>query len=147
MKVARQELVNQGRPISARDLVTMVTSRAASVAGLGDQLGSIEVGRAADLVVLARTDTDPYESVCDSAPSEVELVLIGGDLAYGRTDWVTQLAGNAVDPRLERVIAWGRPMLLDTGFEAHPDGTDGTRLQQLRADLTAAYPPVGPIWA
>jgi 5-methylthioadenosine/S-adenosylhomocysteine deaminase len=147
MKVARQELANQGRPIAAEDLVAMVTSGAAAVASLGDQLGSIAVGRAADVVVLARRDTDAYESVCESVPGDVELVLIGGDLVYGRADWVTQLAQDPTDPRLEPVIAWGRPMLLDTGFEANPDGSSGTTLQQLRADLTAVYPPVGPIWA
>jgi 5-methylthioadenosine/S-adenosylhomocysteine deaminase len=147
MKVARQELANQGRPITARELVAMVTSGAAAVAGLADRLGSLEVGRAADLVVFARADADPYESVCASTPNDVELVLIGGDLVYGRQDWVAQLAQDPNDPRLERVFAWGRPMLLDTGFEAHPDGSDGARLQQLRAALITTYPQVGPIWA
>lgn len=147
MKVARQELLNQGHPVTARELVDMVTSGAADVAGLSDRLGSLEVGRAADIVVFARADSDPYESVCASAPSDVELVLIGGDLVYGRADWVGQLAQDPNDSRLEPVVAWGRPMVLDTGFEAHPDGSDGTRLQQLRADLTSTYPQVGPIWA
>jgi hypothetical protein len=38
-------------------------------------------------------------------------------------------------------------MLLDTGFEGSPDGSIGTRLQDLRAALTTSYPQVGPIWA
>jgi hypothetical protein len=38
-------------------------------------------------------------------------------------------------------------MLLDTGYEGNPDGTDGTRLQALRTALTTSYPQVGPIWA
>jgi cytosine/adenosine deaminase-related metal-dependent hydrolase len=147
MKVARQELTNQGHPVTARQLVDMVTSGAAAVAGLADELGSLAVGRAADLVVFARADTDAYESVCASTPNDVELVLIGGDLVYGRTDWVGQLAADPASPRLEPVFAWGRPMLLDTGFEGQPDGTDGTRLQALRSALTTTYPQVGPIWA
>jgi cytosine/adenosine deaminase-related metal-dependent hydrolase len=147
LKVARQELANQGHPLTARQLVEMVTSGAAAVAGLDDKLGSLELGRAADLVVFARADSDPYESVCDSTPNDVELVLIGGDLVYGRKDWVELLAADPTDPRLELVLAWGRPMLLDTGFQGNPDGTDGTRLRQLRTDLTTTYPQVGPIWA
>jgi hypothetical protein len=66
---------------------------------------------------------------------------------YGRKDWVELLAADPTDPRLELVLAWGRPMLLDTGFQGNPDGTDGTRLRQLRTDLTTTYPQVGPIWA
>ena len=89
MKVARQELVEQDHPVSAEELVTMVTSGAARVAGLAGKLGSLEVGRVADLVVMARQDDDVHESVCDSTPADVELVMIGGDVAYGRADWVT----------------------------------------------------------
>ena len=80
----------------------MVTSGAADVAALGDKLGRLEVGRAADLVVMARQDDDAYESVCASTPADVELVLIGGDVAYGRAEWVTTLAADAADPDLER---------------------------------------------
>ena len=101
----------------------------------------------ADLVVMARQDDDVYESVCDSTPADVELVMIGGDVAYGRTEWVTQLAADATDPDLEPVIAWGRPMLLDTSFEVNPGGDPTPRLAQIRTALTKIYPPVGPIWA
>jgi len=39
-------------------------------------------------VVMARNDDDAYESVCSATPADVELVMIGGDVAYGRRDWV-----------------------------------------------------------
>jgi hypothetical protein len=147
MKVAREELADQGRAISAPDLVAMVTSGAAEIAGLGDKLGSLEVGRPADVLVLSRCDPDPFESVCSSTPNDVQLVLIGGDLAYGRADWMRTLAADPADPTLEPVLAWGRPMLLDTSYQGQPDGAPTPRLAQLRADLTSNYPPVGPIWA
>ena len=89
MKVARQELVEQEHPVSAEELVTMVTSgRRATSPASAAKLGSLEVGRVADLVVLARQDDDVHESVCDSTPADVELVMVGGDVAYGRADWV-----------------------------------------------------------
>jgi hypothetical protein len=147
MKVARQELVNQGHPITARELVTMVTTGAADVAALGDKLGRLQVGRAADLVVMARQDDDAYESVCASTPADVELVMIGGDVAYGRADWVTTLAADPADPDLEPVVAWGRRMLLDTGFEVTPGEEPTPRLSAIRQALTSVYAPVGPIWA
>ena len=147
MKVARQELVNQGHPVEARELVEMVTSGAARIAALDDHLGTLERGRPADLVVLARNHPDPYESVCESIPNDVELVLIGGDIVYGRDDWVRTLAPTVVDDRLEPVLAWGRRMLLDTSFEQHPDEDPTPRLQELRDHLVQVYPQVGPIWA
>jgi cytosine/adenosine deaminase-related metal-dependent hydrolase len=147
MQVARQELLDQGHPIAARDLVTMVTSGAAEVAGLGDVLGRLEVGRAADLVVMARHDDDAHESVCASTPADVQLVMIGGDVTYGRRDWVRTLAADPDDPDLEPVLAWGRRMLLDTSFEVNPGPDPTPRLAQLRRSLTSVYPPVGPIWA
>ena len=147
MKVARQELAAQGRRITSRQLVNMVTSGAADVAGLGDKLGRLKPGRAADLVVMARQDADAYESVCASTPADVELVMIGGDMVYGREQWVTDLAADAADPNFERVIAWGRRMLLDTSFEVNPGPDPTPRLQQLRQSLTSTYPQVGPIWA
>jgi hypothetical protein len=148
MKIARQELTNQGRREQARSLVDMVTADAADIAGLGDRLGRIETGRPADVLVLARRDDDAYESVCRSTAMDVELVTIGGDLSYGRTDWVQVLAADSASPALEPVIAWGRPMMLDVSWRANPgEGDTMTTLSQLRADLTRLYPPVGPIWA
>jgi cytosine/adenosine deaminase-related metal-dependent hydrolase len=147
LKVARQELVDQNRPLTAKQLVTMVTSGAADVAGLGKSLGRLAVGRVADLVVLARQDTNAYESVCSSTPADVRLVMIGGDVAYGRQDWVRTLAADPADPHLEPVLAWGHRMLLDTSFEVNPGEEPTPRLAQIRQALTSVYPPVGPIWA
>ena len=116
MKVARRELARQGHPIGADALVAMVTSVAARVAGLDEHLGSLAAGRVADLVVLERHHEDPYESVCLADPSWVELVCIGGDITYARTDWFEALSGAATGPTIEDVTAWGKPMRLDTGL-------------------------------
>ena len=147
LKVARQELVNQHHPLTARELVTMVTAGAAKIAGLSEHLGVLEVGRPADLVVMTRQDRDAYESVCVSTPADVELVLIGGDVVYGRHDWVAAVAGDAAVSAFERVLAWGRQMLLDTGFAVHPGEEAPPRLVEIRDFLTSVYPAVGPIWA
>jgi 5-methylthioadenosine/S-adenosylhomocysteine deaminase len=141
MKVARQESANQGRAIEAQDLVAMVTSGAAAIAGLADTLGALEAGAVADLVVFNRTDDDAYESVCQATPNDVQLVLIDGQLCYGRSDWVEKLAHNPTDPTLEPVLAWGRPMLLNTSLRSDPTTPEAANLNQLRSALTAAYPP------
>jgi 5-methylthioadenosine/S-adenosylhomocysteine deaminase len=144
MKVARRELARQGHPIAAADLVAMVTSVAAQVAGLGEHLGSIAVGRPADLIVLERHHSDPYESVCLADPSWVELVCIGGDVTYARADWFGELSGAAQGSTIEDLTAWGKPMRLDTGFQG---GSDVPSLSAVRTALTTAYPAIGPIFA
>lgn len=146
LKVARRELARQGHPLPAAELVAMVTSVAARVAGLEAHLGSLSAGRPADLVVLERHHADPYESVCLADPSWVELVCIGGDVTYGRADWFDALSGAARGSTIEPLTAWGKPMLLDTGFQS--PGADPTPgLSVVRGLLTAAYPAVGPIFA
>jgi hypothetical protein len=144
MKVARRELARQGHPIKAADLVAMVTSVAASVAGFEDKLGALAKGRVADLVVFERHHEDPYENVCIADPSWVELVCIGGDITYGRADWFGRLSDDAQSPTIEDLTAWGKPMRIDTGFQTAPDPMSLTRIRKL---LTDAYPPVGPIFA
>ena len=146
MKVARRQLALEGHPIAAADLVAMVTSVAASVAGLADHLGALAVGRPADVLVLERHHSDPYESVCLADPSWVELVSIGGDITYAREDWFGQLSGNATSPTIESLIAWGKPMRLDNGFQSSASSPTPS-LSTIRGQLTTTYPPVGPIYA
>jgi 5-methylthioadenosine/S-adenosylhomocysteine deaminase len=146
MKVARRQLALEGFPISAADLVAMVTSVAARVAGLSEHLGAVAVGRPADLLVLERHHSDPYESVCLADPSWVELVSIGGDITYAREDWFGRLSGNATSPTIESLVAWGKPMRLDNGFQSSATSPTPS-LSAIRRLLTAAYPAVGPIYA
>ena len=146
MKVARRQLALEGHPIAAADLVAMVTSVAASMAGLSDHLGSLAEGRPADVLVLERHHSDPYESVCLADPSWVELVSIGGDITYAREDWFGQLSGNATSPTIESLIAWGKPMRLDNGFQSSASSPTPP-LSTIRGLLTQTYPAVGPIYA
>ena len=147
MKVARHALQAGNHPVDAETLVKMVTRDAAEIAGLGDKLGRLAKDRPADVVVLERHHDDPWENVLEADPSWVELVMIDGDLTYGRADWMTSLVAADHRERLEPLLAWGKPMRLDTSYAAHP-GTDvPPTLAQLRTDLIANYPQMGPIFA
>jgi cytosine/adenosine deaminase-related metal-dependent hydrolase len=147
LKVARRELFNQGARPTAKQLVDMVTRGAASIAGLGDKLGTLDAGRPADLVVFERHEEDPWENVVESDPSRVELVMVDGDIAYGREDWFTDLVGPDQVAGLEPQIAWGKRMLLDTSYQSRPGADVPPKLSQLREKLIAQYPEVGPIFA
>ncbi len=147
LDVARRTLALQGAAGQEvdRKLVRMVTSEGAEVAGLGNELGRLAEGRVADVLVLERRHDDPWENVLAANPSWVELVTIGGDLAYGRADWVGKLAD---DTAYEPQVAWGKQMVLDTSFtaaQALPDGRPN--LNQIREKLLARFPQTGPIFA
>ena len=147
VKVARRCLAAQGHEIDPKKLVDMLTRDAARIAGLEDKLGSLESGRPADLVVFERRHENPWENVVDAQPAWVELVLIDGDLTYGRDDWVSELIESSADTRLESLVAWGKAMLLDTSYMVNPDGGEVPTLAELRAELIREYPQVGPIYA
>jgi 5-methylthioadenosine/S-adenosylhomocysteine deaminase len=147
MKVAARFLAENRIEVSNQQLVEMVTSTSADIAGLGDKLGRLEAGRAADLVVLQRPLEDAYDSVVSAYPSSVELVMIAGDMIYGRADWVRQLS---TIEDYEVLIAWGREMALDTRFGspevALPSGPP-RRLIDISRQLIGRYPAIGPIFA
>ena len=148
LKVAQEVIAHTpGLTLQSPDLVRMVTSGAAEIAGLAHRLGSLEAGRVADVTVIQKRLEDPYDSVVAAYPSWVDLVMIGGDLVYSRPDLVAQVS----DPsEYEQVTSWGRHMLLDTRFGSPDDTDDGLpprRLAQIRAKLIARHPAVGPIFA
>jgi 5-methylthioadenosine/S-adenosylhomocysteine deaminase len=145
LRVARHVMSAAGIPVTAQQLVRMVTRDAAAICGLDAQLGLLAPGRVADVLVLERRHDDPWESVLAADPSWTELVLIGGDVCYGRRAWVTDLAGAGRIGELEPVIAWGKQMLLDTTYAVRPQGTP-PRLADLRARLIGGYPQVGPVF-
>jgi hypothetical protein len=142
--VAGRQLAVQGRPTPARELVAMVTSTAARIAGLDDRIGHLRPGAAADVLVLERHHEDPWLNVVEASPAWVRLVVIGGDLAYGHGPWIEQLADTA---ELETVLAWGRPVSLDTRYSVRRSATPPPRLADLRAALLARDLRVGPIFA
>ena len=105
------------------------------------------LGARADLVVLERRASDPWENVVAADPSWVELVMIDGDLAYGSETGMRELADPDRQKGLELQIAWGKRMLLDTSYQAHPGAEPVPKLSELRAELIEHYKPIGPIFA
>lgn len=149
LKVARRVLVDQQVGLNQEDLhkklVRMVTDEAATIAGLGEFIGTLAKDRPADLVVFERRFDDPWRNLVEAEPSWVQLVTIGGDIAYGEPDWLTALVDQTP---YEDVFAWGRPMLIDTGYRAQTSNTaPPPPLSKIRANLLGRYPQTGPIFA
>jgi 5-methylthioadenosine/S-adenosylhomocysteine deaminase len=109
LKAARAASEALGFGLSDHDIVTMATSGAAAVARWDRQLGSIEVGKKADLLVMAGTAggaESVYGKLIRATESDVRLVVINGIKRYGVATLMTGLTGPtdavkiAGDPRV-----------------------------------------------
>lgn len=72
--------------LSAKDIVTMATTNAATVLALSDKIGAIKQGMLADLFVVDADGTArkaPYDAVVAAKPKDVRLTMVGGKVIYG----------------------------------------------------------------
>ncbi len=75
--------------LTPKDLVRMVTSDAARAIEVHEQLGTIEVGKLADLFILGGDDvSDPWSSLVHARPGHVRMVMVNGSVLYGDTSIV-----------------------------------------------------------
>jgi 5-methylthioadenosine/S-adenosylhomocysteine deaminase len=75
--------------LTARDAVWMATREGARALGLADRIGSLEIGKLADLIVVGRNGphvrpgADPYSTlVYASRASDVQATIISGNVVY-----------------------------------------------------------------
>jgi cytosine/adenosine deaminase-related metal-dependent hydrolase len=149
LRTAGRVLHAQHTPLAARDLVHMVTRGPARISGLAEMLGVLAPHRVADMVVLQRLHADPWQSVLLSDRANVQAVFLQGSLAYGE-DCIADELDLIVDGTTRQfVIAWGRRMVLDTGTEPCPSGSQipAPNLEQLRSEIIRLFPAVGPVFA
>jgi hypothetical protein len=72
-----------GGRLTDRQLVNMVTSIPAREARIDDEVGAIQAGLRADLLVIDGNSDDPLRAVIDAGPNDVQLVMIEGVPLYG----------------------------------------------------------------
>lgn len=84
LQVARVVADVRGMAISDRELVDMVTRNAARALRWDDELGSLEPGRRADLLVLSGKLGDPYRRLLEASERSVVLVAVNGVVRYGQ---------------------------------------------------------------
>jgi len=118
--------------LAAQDLVQMVTTNAAQVLGLDGVIGSIEVGRKADLTVIAGACATPWASLRGARPDDVRLVLVGGVPLYG--DPSLQAIAPAT-PGCEALDVCGTPKFICV---AEAGGTPTNKFGQTLAEIVAA---------
>jgi 5-methylthioadenosine/S-adenosylhomocysteine deaminase len=72
------------------EILHMVTSNPARLAGLSDRLGTLAPGMMADFIVLPRKGSSPLDSLVDYEPASVKLVVVAGTPLLGDPEYLQQ---------------------------------------------------------
>lgn len=135
-----------GNMLDAKTLWEMATSHPAKALGLSAYLGSIEVGKRADLAVFLGDKTKPYDAILAATPREVTAVFVDGRLLYG--DASLQAAGPAdgVCEALDICCRAKVACVAETaGTPANKLGQTLAEFTQVLADASATYDAQNPI--
>jgi cytosine/adenosine deaminase-related metal-dependent hydrolase len=87
--------------LSPRDLVAMVTRTAAQILRWDAELGSLEPGKRADVLVIAGASGDSHEALVRATELSVRLVVINGFARYGTANLMRRLAPSQEPLRLK----------------------------------------------
>ena len=92
LKYAATWNADQEPPVfTSAELVEMATAVPAQLAAAGNEIGSLASGFYADLLLIRKTGTDPYQALLQAGPADVRLVMIGGKPVYGDADLMDRL--------------------------------------------------------
>jgi len=95
----------------------MATINGAKAFKVGGEIGSIEQGRIADLVLYDARGNDGYMAVIDAEPSDVCLVIRGGETLYGNSAFVLGMPDYNAAGDWEAITVGGVEKLIATPRE------------------------------
>ena len=119
---------------SSAELVRMATSIPAQLAGVDQNIGRIAPGLYADLLLIRKKGTDPYQAVLHAGPEDVRLVVINGVAIYGDPDLMNKLSGSR---KLETISVCGKPKAIYMDPQSGIEETQKS-LRQISRELESA---------
>jgi cytosine/adenosine deaminase-related metal-dependent hydrolase len=133
LKVARLYSDNSPGGFNDEQVVALATINGAHILGWQDELGSIEVGKRADLMVIDGQSDTPYADLFAGDERRVQLVVINGTPRYGTT------ALMAADGQgVEQVEVGGQPRVLYLAQPQEDPDVAAISYAQARSTLTDA---------
>ncbi|HEY7115382.1 MAG TPA: amidohydrolase family protein [Tepidisphaeraceae bacterium] len=132
VKAAKAWSALKGGLFSDEEIIAMVTTTAANILSWDRALGSIEVGKKADLLVLGPQTGDPYATLIGAKETDIELVVINGLKRYGTKKNMKDASAN-----LERITVGGRERYLNLE-NANGDPLPGVTLASATQTLKQA---------
>jgi cytosine/adenosine deaminase-related metal-dependent hydrolase len=111
LKLARLVDSVNGGALSDVELIALTTRNPAKILGWDEQLGTIEAGKRADLLVVSGAGGDAHAHLFTRSEHDVELVVVNGVPRYGSSMVMRKLLGEAA-VQAEASSAGGRARLL-----------------------------------
>jgi 5-methylthioadenosine/S-adenosylhomocysteine deaminase len=124
--------------LTDEELFQMSTAIPSRIARIEEQVGTLRVGRYADLFVLKGDAAQPFVTLAHAKPQDVQLVLIGGVPLFG-----SEKLMSGFNVKSEAVDVCGAGMLLNSA--ALPAGTFADVQRRLEDDLKAYDIPLAPL--
>jgi len=130
--------------ITDQQLYEMATVNPAIAFGVDKEVGTIAVGKSADLLVIAKSTktSSPYRTLIDARPQDVLLVTIAGDPLYG-TETMMKALGK--DGDYELIDACGSPRAIDVTVVAKDVANASEKLSDIETKLAVVNPKLTPI--
>ncbi len=119
------------------DLLAMATLVPAAQMAVDNDVGSLEPGKYADMVLLDLPAASPFEAVLEARPQDFKLIVLDGKVVYGAPEWLALLPKPA---SCHQVDACGAPKTLC--FDEPPTGPISP--EGLATAIQGFYPP-GPL--
>lgn len=121
--------------LSAEDYVAMITRIPAQQLGVADQIGTLQVGLHADLLVLDVDAMLPFTAVMNAQPDDIRLVVLAGEPSYGDPAILAQIPGTPDSCHDVTVCGTARQVC----WQDPPTGP--VTLQSIEATIQAFYAP------
>lgn len=140
LKAARLAAPMAGAPdVASSDLVAMATITPAQMLGWGDHVGSLEVGKKADLIVVDALTDDPYDALINATEKTVSLSVINGVPRAGTVRLMSALGLGSG----ERVVFRGQTRVLNLAQEGADPDVAQVSAAAAEATLVAALADLG----
>jgi len=99
-----------GEELSDKEIVNMITVNPAKALRIYEDLGSIEKGKKADLLLIEKKDDNPYTSLVNAKLSDIDLVIMEGEPLYGDEVFIDLFKNS--ETKYEKITIEGKKKLI-----------------------------------
>jgi cytosine/adenosine deaminase-related metal-dependent hydrolase len=101
-----------GEELEPKKIFEMVTINSAKAFWMQDQIGSLDDGKLADIMVLKARKDDPYENLICASMEDIELLTLAGKPIYGETRFIGIFSDSKIPKGYTEITVGKRPMFV-----------------------------------
>jgi cytosine/adenosine deaminase-related metal-dependent hydrolase len=101
-----------GEDLAPKKIFEMVTVNSAKAFWMQDEIGSLEDGKLADIMVLKASKDDPYENLACASMEDIELLTLAGKPIYGEMRFIDIFSDSKIPAGYTEITVGKRPMFV-----------------------------------